>query len=74
MDGPRILVVRLGAMGDIIHTLPAVASIKHSTPFSQITWVVDAKWTPLLDGNPYVDRVIPFDRRSPKACVPRGGN
>ena len=64
MDGPRILVVRLGAMGDIIHTLPAVASLKHSTPFSRITWVVDSKWTPLLDGNPYVDRVISFDRRS----------
>ena len=35
MDGARILVVRLGAMGDVIHALPAVASLKHSFPRSQ---------------------------------------
>ena len=64
MEGPRILVVRLGAMGDIIHTLPAVASLKHGIPYSRITWVVEAKWACLLDGNPYVERVIPFDRRT----------
>lgn len=63
-DGPRILVVRLGAMGDVIHTLPAVASLKHSIPYSQITWVIEAKWAALLDGNPYVERVIALDRRT----------
>lgn len=64
MAGPRILVVRLGAMGDVIHTLPAVASLKHSNPFSHITWAIEAKWTPLLEGNPYVDRVVSLDRGS----------
>jgi heptosyltransferase-1 len=64
MDGPRILVVRLGAMGDVIHTLPAVASLKHSHPFSRITWAIEAKWAPLLEGNPYVDRVLALDRRT----------
>jgi heptosyltransferase-1 len=62
MTGPRILVVRLGAMGDIIHSLPAVASVKHSIPFSQITWVVESKWAALLQGNPYVQRVLALDR------------
>ena len=33
----RILVVRLGAMGDIIHALPAVASLKRSYPGSRLT-------------------------------------
>ena len=54
---PRILVVRLGAMGDILHTLPAVASLKQSWPASRITWLVESKWAALLDGNPFVDRV-----------------
>src|SRR5262245_22485610 len=54
---PRILVVRLGAMGDILHTLPAVASLKESLPGSRITWLVEARWAPLLEGNPFVDRV-----------------
>lgn len=62
--GPRLLVVRLGAMGDIIHTLPAVASLKHSIPHSQIVWAVEPKWIPLLEGNPYIDRAIPLDRRT----------
>lgn len=57
-----MLVVRLGAMGDVVHTLPAVASLKHSMPHSEITWVVESKWRALLEGNPYVNRVIVFER------------
>jgi heptosyltransferase-1 len=60
----NLLAVRLGAMGDVIHTLPAVASLKHGMPESRITWVVSARWADLLEGNPFVDRVIRFDRRS----------
>jgi len=64
MIGPRILVVRLGAMGDVIAALPAVASLKHSIPHSKITWVIEPHWSPLLEGNPYVDSVILLDRRT----------
>ncbi len=62
MPGFRILVVRLGAMGDVIHALPAVASLKHSFPHSRVTWVIRPRWMPLLEGNPFVDEVIPVDR------------
>jgi heptosyltransferase-1 len=54
----RILVVRLGAMGDIIHALPAAASLKQSYPGSRLTWVVEPKWAPLLEDNPFVDRLV----------------
>ncbi len=64
MNPPRILVVRLGSMGDVIAALPAVASLKHSIPHSKITWVIDPKWSLLLDGNPYVDSVVHLDRRT----------
>ena len=64
MTGPRILVVRLGSMGDVIAALPAVASLKHSIPHSKITWVIDPKWSLLLEGNPYVDSVAHLDRRT----------
>ncbi len=60
----RILVVRLGAMGDVIHTLPAVASLKHSFPGSRVTWVVEPRWSPLLEGNPFLDRVVLLERGS----------
>ena len=58
----RILVVRLGSMGDVIHALPAVASLKHSFPHSRLSWVIKPRWAPLLEGNPFVDEIIPFDR------------
>src|SRR5712692_969699 len=64
MNGPRILVLRLGAMGDVVAALPAVASLKHSIPHSKITWVIEPKWAPLLEGNPYVDSVMLLDRRT----------
>jgi heptosyltransferase-1 len=60
----RILVVRLGSMGDVIAALPAVASLKHSIPHSKITWVIDPKWSLLLEGNPYIDSVVHLDRRT----------
>lgn len=58
----RILVVRLGSMGDVIHALPAVASLKHSFPHSRLSWVIKPRWAPLLEGNPFVDEIIPFSR------------
>lgn len=57
---PRILVVRLGAMGDIVHTLPAVADLRARFPSAWIEWVVDGRWKDLLDGNPHIDRAVPF--------------
>jgi heptosyltransferase-1 len=49
-------------MGDVIHTLPAVASLKKSFPSSALAWVIQPRWATLLEGNPFVDEVIPFER------------
>ena len=61
---PRILVVRLGAMGDLLHALPAVASLKRSFPACHLAWLVEPRWTPLLEGNPHVDRILLLRRQS----------
>ena len=58
----RILVIRLGSMGDVIHALPAVASLKHSFPNSHVSWIIHPRWAPLVEDNPFLDEVIPFDR------------
>jgi heptosyltransferase-1 len=68
-SSPRILVVRLGAMGDVIHALPAVASLKHSFPGSHLTWLIEAQWAPLIEQNPYVDRISVLERRDPGAWM-----
>jgi heptosyltransferase-1 len=57
----RILVIRLSSMGDVIHTLPAAGSLKHSFPHSSVSWIVRERWAPLLQGNPFVNRVIPVE-------------
>jgi heptosyltransferase-1 len=61
----RILVVRLSSMGDVIHTLPAAATLKHSFPRSRLSWVIRPRWMPLLESNPYIDEVIPLERSIP---------
>ena len=52
-------------MGDIIHSLPGAASLKHSFPNARISWVVEPQWIPLLEGNGFVDRIIVFRRDDP---------
>jgi len=44
----RLLVVRLGAMGDILHALPAVTALRSAHPGWQIDWVVEPRWKALL--------------------------
>ncbi len=63
MEPLRILVVRLGAMGDVVHAMPAVSSLKCSFPSARLTWVIDPKWKPLLRDNPFVNDILEFDRR-----------
>jgi heptosyltransferase I len=64
MSSGSILVIRLSALGDIIHTLPAVTTLKKSFPEKRIAWLVAPRWIPLLEGNPYIDEIIPLDRRN----------
>jgi lipopolysaccharide heptosyltransferase I len=45
----KILVVRLGALGDIVHTLPAVAALRRAYPVAQIDWLVDQRYRDVLD-------------------------
>src|SRR6202166_502105 len=60
----RFLVVRLTALGDILHTVPAVAALRTAHASARIDWIVERKWAPVLEGSPAINEVIPFDRRS----------
>lgn len=57
----RILVIRLGAMGDIIHALPAVASLRAGG--AHIAWIVKPQFRELLDGSGITDELLEFRRR-----------
>lgn len=45
---PKILIARLGALGDILHALPAAASIRAALPEATIGWIVEEGWSELL--------------------------
>jgi heptosyltransferase-1 len=48
MPEPRFLVVRLGSLGDILHTFPAVAALRESFPAAQIVWLTHPRWAFLV--------------------------
>jgi heptosyltransferase I len=60
----KILIVKLGSIGDIIHTLPALAAIRVALPDAEISWVAETRSAEILRGNPMIDRLIEVDTRS----------
>jgi lipopolysaccharide heptosyltransferase I len=53
-----ILIVRLGALGDLVHALPAVAALRAAWPEARIDWLVDARYAALLELVTLIDRRI----------------
>jgi heptosyltransferase-1 len=63
MEQHRILVVRLGSMGDILHALPAVTLLRRTWPDAVIEWAVHPKWKDLFEGNPLDIQPVYLDRK-----------
>ena len=59
----RILVIKLGSIGDIIHTLPSLASIREAMPKAEISWVVEQRSAEILRGNDLIDDLVEVDTR-----------
>ncbi len=69
---PRsILVVRLGAVGDIVRTLPAVRLLRRTWPATPLAWAVETGPAQLLRGHPDIDRLILLDRGGLRRAVAR---
>lgn len=60
----KILIVKLGAIGDVVHTLPALAAMRRAWPEAHLTWVVERGGAAkLLRDNPCLDELIEVDTR-----------
>jgi ADP-heptose:LPS heptosyltransferase len=68
-----ILIIKPSSLGDVVHTLPAVAAIHDAHPDAEITWVINPEWAPLLRGNPDVDHVHIFPRGDFRGLGAPGG-
>lgn len=60
---PKILLVRLSAIGDVIHALPAASAIKKAFPDAEINWLAEERVADLVRLNPYVDKIIVMPRK-----------
>jgi heptosyltransferase-1 len=60
----NFLIVRLGALGDIIHAVPAAAALRAAFPASRIDWLVDGRHRPMIDLVTVVDHAVVLERSS----------
>lgn len=62
-----ILVVKMSAIGDVIHALPVSYALKESFPGAKVSWVVEKAAHDLLVNNPYIDQIILFEKHKFKS-------
>lgn len=63
MPETRFLVVRLGSLGDIVHTFPAVAGLRESFPAAEIIWLTHPRWVQLVASSGLASEIWPVDSR-----------
>jgi lipopolysaccharide heptosyltransferase I len=59
---PRVLIVRLTAIGDVLHGLPVLCALREGFPEAEIGWIVEGRAGCLLEGHPALDRLIAIPR------------
>jgi heptosyltransferase-1 len=59
----RFLIVRLGALGDVVHAIPVAAALRRAWPSARIDWLVSAKHREILDLVPVIDRRLVVNDR-----------
>ena len=62
----KIVIVKLSAMGDIVHAMVALQYIKKSNPSIEIDWVVEECFAPILRDNPHIDNILTLNLKSIK--------
>jgi len=63
MADTRFAVVRLGSLGDIVHTFPAIAGLRESFPQAEIVWLTHPRWVNLVASSGLASDIWPVDSR-----------
>ena len=63
----RVLIVRLGALGDVVHTIPVAAALRRRFPDAAVDWVIDERHAALLELVPGLDRRLVLRTRGRSA-------
>ncbi len=59
----RILLIKPSSLGDVIHALPVLHGLRRRYPDAKIDWLISTPFVPLLQSQPQIDELIPFDRK-----------
>ncbi len=62
----KVAIVKLSAMGDIIHAMVALQYLKKSNPTLQIDWIVEQGFASVLEGNPHINNILPVNLKAIK--------
>jgi lipopolysaccharide heptosyltransferase I len=62
-SSPRILIVRLTAIGDVIHGIPVLCALRAALPSAFIAWITEGTAGAILEGHPALDELIRLPRR-----------
>lgn len=68
----KILIVKLSSIGDIVHTLPALAAIRRALPEAEISWAVERSTAEILRNNQFLQRLIEVDTKILREKTPFG--
>jgi lipopolysaccharide heptosyltransferase I len=58
----KIAIIKLSAIGDVVHALPVASALRERYPDAHLAWIVQGKCREILEGNPDLDEVIIFDK------------
>lgn len=61
-SGLRVLLVRLSAIGDVIHGLPVLNALREAMPDAFLAWVVERRAAAILEGHPALDALVVVER------------
>jgi len=63
VPSPRIAIVKLSSLGDVVHALPVARAIRRALPEAHLTWLVEAREHALIRDHPDLDTVVAVDTR-----------
>ena len=66
----RVLIILLGAIGDVVRALPLLGRVRRAWPSAHIAWAVEPKSQAVLEGHPWLDELIIYNRRAPLSFLP----
>ena len=60
----KVLIVKVSALGDVVHALPVLACLKSADPDMQIDWLVEQSFSPFLEDHSLIENLYRIDTKA----------